>query len=412
MAFSIKSGTLNVPGATGDQAITGVGFQPKAVLFYYTLQTSDGTAVDFQWGIGAMTATGTGNQWAVSANSADAAASSDNDSRTSNAACITYINASASTVLAATCVSLDSDGFTINWSVVTSGVDVHWVAFGGADLTNAKAGTFNKSITTTVPVAQSVTGVGFQPEAILFCTTRQAQDAGNTTGTRFGLGAAISSSSRWTNSYFGTGGSATMNTGYYQRTSLCLSILGTNAVEAEADFTSMDADGFSVSWSTNDASARRIHYLAFNGGQYALGSFNQATSTGNQATTGVGFTPTGLFLTSVNQASATTVGDNLRHSIGFGVSSSDRRSIWGGDRDNVADAIADHDSDTTKIIKMMTEGTPTTDAAADLVTLDSDGFTLNWTTADATARQILYMAFGSDAVAGVTVKKLAALGVG
>lgn len=411
MAFSIKSGTLDVPVATGNQSVTGVGFLPKAVLFYYTLQTADGSGVNFEWGIGAMTGTGAGNQWAVWATSLDAAAASDNDSRTSNANCVTAINSSATTILAATYVSFDADGFTINWSVVTSGVDIHWVAFGGADLTNAKAGTFNKSITATPPaVSQSVTGVGFQPDALLFCATRQAQDVGNTTGARFGLGAAISSSSRWTNSYFGTGGSATMNNGYYQRTSLCLSILGTNVVEAEADFTSMDADGFSVSWSTNDTGARRIHYLAFKGGQYKLGSFNQATATGNQSTTGTGFTPTGLFLTSVNQIINASVGDNQRHSIGFGISSTDRRSIWAGDRDNVADSIADHDSDTTKIIKMMTEGTPTIDAAADLVSLDSNGFTLNWTIADATAREILYFAFGSNVAS--TVKQLAALGVG
>jgi hypothetical protein len=49
---------------------------------------------------------------------------------------------------------------------------------------------------------------------------------------------------------------------------------------------------------------------------------------------------------------------------------------------------------------MMTAGTPTTEAIADLVTLDSDGWTVNWTTADATAREILALAIGDAPAAG------------
>jgi hypothetical protein len=39
-------------------------------------------------------------------------------------------------------------------------------------------------------------------------------------------------------------------------------------------------------------------------------------------------------------------------------------------------------------------GNPTINAQADFVSFNSNGFTLNWTTADATARQILYWAIG------------------
>jgi hypothetical protein len=40
--------------------------------------------------------------------------------------------------------------------------------------------------------------------------------------------------------------------------------------------------------------------------------------------------------------------------------------------------------------------TSTTDAEADLSSLDSDGFTLDWTTADAVAREFIFTAFGSS----------------
>ena len=48
-------------------------------------------------------------------------------------------------------------------------------------------------------------------------------------------------------------------------------------------------------------------------------------------------------------------------------------------------------------------GTPSTNAEADLTTLDSDGFTVNWTTADATAREFYYLLLGSSAAAAQTV---------
>jgi hypothetical protein len=55
----------------------------------------------------------------------------------------------------------------------------------------------------------------------------------------------------------------------------------------------------------------------------------------------------------------------------------------------------------------------TTDAEADLNSFDADGFTLNWSTADATAREFIYLAFGSDAGApAATPRMLASTGVG
>jgi hypothetical protein len=52
-----------------------------------------------------------------------------------------------------------------------------------------------------------------------------------------------------------------------------------------------------------------------------------------------------------------------------------------------------------KAITHISGNTPTVDAEADFVSQDSDGFTINWGTADATARENLYFAFGAAATA-------------
>jgi hypothetical protein len=51
------------------------------------------------------------------------------------------------------------------------------------------------------------------------------------------------------------------------------------------------------------------------------------------------------------------------------------------------------------------------DAEADLDTMDSDGFTLDWTTADSTAREHGYLAMASGAAAAPSRKALTLLGV-
>jgi len=87
---------------------------------------------------------------------------------------------------------------------------------------------------------------------------------------------------------------------------------------------------------------------------------------------------------------------HARASFGWATGTSERASWWLGETDNVSPTVASRNLDRTKLIKMMTEGaSPTVQAAADHVSFDSDGQTINWTTADATARQIIVLWIGN-----------------
>src|SRR3990167_9374864 len=167
MALSAKAGVFTLNTTTGNQAITGVGFQPDVVLFIPSNLTADGIQAHARVGFGAgSSSTARG---AISANDEDGVEPSDSTRYHTDAEVLNQLALGEQTILyEADLVSLDSDGFTINISTApASGVKVAYLALGGVDLTNAKVGNF---AATTTNGNQAVTGVGFQPDALILFT--------------------------------------------------------------------------------------------------------------------------------------------------------------------------------------------------------------------------------------------------
>lgn len=388
--YFVASGTFNCPSATGSQTVTGVGFQPKAVLLFATKVTADGTAVHYNIGLGYATASTAEASIAVS--DTDAVTTTSNRRSSSNADTVNF-ETLAGNALTADFTSFGADGFTLNWTAVNNGVDVHYLAWGGSDITNVKAGTFNQALATG---NQAVTGVGFQGEFGIFLHSNLAVDDSSSTNGQAGFGAAVSSSAQWAQNWLMSNGVTTSVAVGTQVTTACITLNSQFGIVYRADFVSWDSDGFTINNSTVDGEANRIHYLVFAGGQYKVGAFDQPGSTGNQAVTGVGFTPKGVLLSSYNHAANVSQQNHARTSIGAGIDSTNRRAIWAGTSNGVTTTVADQATLQTKVIRLATEGTPTTNAEADFVSNDSDGFTINWSTVDATARQVVYMAFGAN----------------
>lgn len=118
-------GTLTVPGATGSQSITGLGGTPKAVFFYGTNWLTEDTAV---------TTSGCGLFRGMAAPKWDAPgtllqhAAAVLPAGDAHVADTTYAIRMPDTsgvfsnyLYLASVTSLDSDGFTVNWSIVTAG---------------------------------------------------------------------------------------------------------------------------------------------------------------------------------------------------------------------------------------------------------------------------------------------------
>ena len=412
MAVNAALGAINAPAGTGSQATTGLGITPDALIFLANIMTAAGNASDAQMSVGFST--GASNQVSAGYNSNDASASSDVVRQVlTNRVVGTYTGGTTVANLNADLTSHDADGFTLNYNNTISGADISYLGLSGSDVNGATAGNFASA---TATGNQAITGVGFQPNLVLFITNLQTVSGVANNNSCFSFG-ATDGTNQWACGIGLQNAQATMNNrrAFYNNRCILVPSAGANTIAHDAVITSFDADGFTVNWQTAPGAAYIIGYLALSVTNAKVGTFNQATSTGNQATTGVGFTPSALILGSAGHDTANAVVDTARFSVGAGISSSARWAYWTGDEDAAADSRAESRYATDKIITMADEatgGSPTLLAEADLVSLDSDGFTVNWTTADATARNIGYIAMGGASTPPATSSNFALLGVG
>src|SRR3990167_4632438 len=401
MGYNSFVGSFNIDPtktATETQAITGLGFQPKIVLFWWggstgTVDTVAGGAINIGFGA-AISST---SRSCINTISEDAQASSD-----------TYKFQDTDQIMRAYTdtdtldglldfSSMDAGGFTVVYDdQFTQAYRISYLALGGTDLTNVYIGSQQQPASTG---NYSVTGVGFQPDAVLFFYTRGATaDVGSNHG-YVGLGMATGSSNQGVAAIGTVDGQATTITSGYGYNGECMStaVPPTGVGEREA-FVSLDADGF-----TNnclEVTSRSFYYfVALKGGQYSVGDITTRTD-GNDIAETVGFTPVALLFASANRALSTQNAStaHARISIGAGTSTSNRACAAISDENNLADsetAYANYDSAVyanvadDAIVGLM-----------DIKSIDDSGFTCVMDDFDPVACWVTYLAIGAVVAAG------------
>ena len=171
-------------------------------------------------------------------------------------------NSSVAVQKKASFVSMDTDGFTVNVSNATSGNNTQVISLALAGL-NAQVGSFNKS-NAVAPATDPVAGVNFQPELVLLTSVQDLTQAGLATAhTRFGIGAS-DGTTEGSSAFTDTNSAAVTSVFGIDKTSKVFVKTNTNAatINAEADLTTMNADGFTLNWTTNDAVQTEMLYLA------------------------------------------------------------------------------------------------------------------------------------------------------
>lgn len=413
MATSIYKGTFTANTATGSQTITGIvdaasaAFTPVAVILWTTGQTSADTyGGDQRLSYGF--ATGSSAEWCSSIFSEESGSVGAPVRGISATACVRLFLDDGPTVDGeADFTSFGSGEFTINWSNAPAAAwVVHFIAIGGAGVTaHVGAGTLATSGAT-----QGYTGAGFVPELVLFAGLGSTGVAG---ADSIQLGAICLGASDGTNSAMTMigedAGVSAMTCVQYQKSGAVL--VGSNSTSIglnyEADLDSMDADGFTLSVSDLPSADADFGWLALAGGDFKVGLETQKTSTGTKATTGVGFKPAGALFVSGSEAANGTFDATVNSTLVVGASDGNREGVtWGGQDDGNANSVAKSNYGITKSLRMADAGaSPTTLAEADFATFDADGFTLDWTTADGTAREFWWVAFGPAAAGGGTNRR-------
>jgi hypothetical protein len=417
LALQVKSGSFALNNAVGNQVVswaTGGNWPssatPKLVLFLATGQTADGTA---QHGIGMLGAAASATQrWVLSQASDDAAAAVNSGQSARTNACIVLLSNGTPTVQAvADFVSFGAEQFTINISTApgVTGIQIGYIAFGGADLTNVAVGS------STIPTAtgnQTISPTGFTgvtPDCFLTAVPYQPASPTESVHSHFGLGWAtrlpsVSQGVAW---MMEADGSAAIDTQRGVLTSCCVG--GAEAAitgHVRGSLSSFGSGTAVVNWLDAAAAANNIWlYVAIAGGGWQCGVETEATTNVSKATfvpICTNQSPRGLLTIGSNGTVDTAPTDTANGDCLIALGASDGTTefavanIQANGSATSSNSLAKRRLAATKalsLVKTPTTASPwaTVCGEAD-VTLQTGGFSLAWTSTDGTARRFLWLA--------------------
>lgn len=400
MAFEKKVGTFATNAGSGNQSVTGLGFQPSFLALFGNSLTATGTSTDSIIFLG----------FAASASDEVCCAASNQDTigtnggyRHENAFTLYRLSNAGVKLRSGAVQSFDADGFTINLAEAGGTQIVSYWAIGGSDVTNAGSIEFATPTSGTPPFTTAYTGMGFEPGVVIFVAPYVGTQAptGNTNIERMTLGFATASDD------WGSYNGSRMNSPFtkYKRSSASSSLIVSDASGTLADAAnistggSLDADGFTLQYTTSNGTARYVFAIGLKGPQFKVGSFQTPNSATTKAVTGVGFQPESLLMTSTNAPTldTTTTNSSIRV-IGAATGTTERTSIWTGKNSGNA---GDHALDTANAYLSYVPGTPALFERADLQSFDSDGFTLDFDTANGTMVHVGYLAAAAASTGGL-----------
>lgn len=370
MSVLCKTGSISPPGSTGNQAYTGVGFEPNFVFFWSARSVTHATPIGGKHWMMGLTI-GAGEEWVTEHEQTRCIIDT--------ARCVKLPNG-ASSDGQAQLVSMDSDGFTLNWTTVgvSTSVKIGYMAVGGDWIDDIAVGSFQVP-TSGGTVAE--TGVGFQPDCLISLWNRDtALGSFDASQTYYGMsfatvdeqGVVWNSSSAYHALHMGEIGLGSGITG---------------SQDWLATLQSFDSDGFTWALSDNPVAAVNAVYVAIKGDPAVVkvGELTGPTATGLQAYTGVGGQPVGLIQTTA--ANAEHAGFGGRQLISFGASD--------GTTDFAAFSGAGPGGNTRVFANTFIYNCDEVGTSVEVATVDSfdpDGFTLDFDDED-NGHHYMYLAF-------------------
>jgi hypothetical protein len=241
-------------GSTGSQSITGVGFKPSLVI---NIGTSDTVApphvsasTNFWPPLDTGAMDGSGNQWAQS----DRFYTNCCRYELTNA-CIVGINQTTGVDYQAAYTSMDSDGFTINWSTCNGAPYFYSLCLSGCA---CQVGNWDKSTS----AASDTVSLGITPQAVFVVSACNIPTSSYINDERRMFGASDGTNNRVvTTTYQGTSGDLTYQ---YWDTTNSICIPGSvNSTATAGTIGSFGSSQFVASYSTHDNIATEICYVAF-----------------------------------------------------------------------------------------------------------------------------------------------------
>jgi len=262
---------------------TGATFQPDLVLnmnhgFGMGFSSIGGvvssniTAANAGFGLGVMDAGG--NQWTTGFLSVDSAGTMDTQRGQQTNATFYSFNGTLASTKTGTCVApcMTADGFGINFALV--GADISGVMSSlGLHNVNFAIGKFNKSTTSASGCSSgcptnTIGGLAFQPSVVILTSFQDITQASAVANSRFGFGVSDGTNEASAALTDFDAASSSNVWAIDKTTKAFIKVNNNNAsngtapvIDAEADVT-MNSNGFTATWTTNDTVATEMLYLA------------------------------------------------------------------------------------------------------------------------------------------------------
>lgn len=415
MALYRAFGTISTPTSTGLQTytctdiLTAATFQPKLVIFR-SADRADNSALGNADLVAMKGATDGTRQWVVGARQGDNQGTTQGVTGRFDTACISIPGVNSTTAKVVGAIdSFNAADFKINFTTVdASAHTVFWEALGGDEIESVRVDTLDSGTGTT---DLATTSPGFTPDLVEFTTGRRVAAATDaySTGASVNYGVGVTNfASQWATAWLTEDGQAAADDYEVYHTSWCCAALTDNgSVYFSADYVSADVNGFTIDRITNTGSMA-LHYIALkvtNG--VAVGTDTQKASTGTQAKTGLGFKPQFL-VANLNRANDSATPGNYAYfcdGAAIGSDTAYQHVVAGGSTDAADPTTTSAHARTGKILCAIANDNASLLSEAGLSSFDNDGYTVDWTTADASTRPWSWWALeGSPGTAGTSAQ--------
>ncbi len=397
MALKIETAAFTSPTANGAQDVTIAGFgTPKAALIFainahnQADEPIDQICADGNFMVGFTDGT---NERAMAVAGNGTGAETSDESR-----------AGRNSRLAVQLERSVVDGYASFNSWITDGVRINWggtpkerkyilVLFGGGDLLNVAVGTISNNTSHNL---------GFRPDVVFAGTvgyTLTSADGANEANTILSLGVVVDDGANTERlvAISAEDGQTTTDTCAMVDTNDSLSQIYNGSQSWGANLT-IDADGFDTD-STMGSDEGIYLALRFSADvDVHLGTLTTPTTTGTDAVTGVGFEPKALFVAMTNVTAIDSVQSGL--GFGFGVAAQGESEYSANIANEHNQAATDAQCELAGTVIDLPDDDGVGLAKAGVDSWDSDGFTLNYTTAPGTARYGWYLAIENPDAAG------------
>jgi hypothetical protein len=406
--------TVTAPTTNGQtNVISSPDFAPAAVLLWTTGQTANGTAAGAMMAFGAADASG-GDFW-IGSMSDDAVTTKNVGKYMREDSSIGVLTSGTPTLDGYAVVTMDASSVTLTWTdAPTAAVLVHAMVL--SDLNGIIAvGAFDLPTGGSVPYTFDVTNAGVfggeTPDVVLLATSRIASASvpGGTAHGHLGFG-AFDGTTTWGQTMWegevtpdGTN-SALITTFSSVEPVRLMNDSATAGLDIRCDTPTFITNGFRLNIINIPAAATRCGYIAIKSDHVAVFSDTKPTSSTTKKTT-LPFQPAAVLAITTGSGTdhaATTSVNTSGNGVGsMEISAAVDNNIGGSDYiaagyyadDGIATSDTSRRFGTSDLMFMGNPPTPTTVGTATVDTWDVDGITLNWTSADATARYFGGLAF-------------------